>query len=136
MGRHYIRLLHNPPRPISASNMLSLVSFAALFSVAQALFAPALLSRTAQDTCGAVNAQLRVPPGQPNAITIGFISASLTYLHVFRTVILTPREGACLCLSDIPSFMTTNAVARGAVLLVGQAAAMNAVTALVVSDFR
>ena len=73
-----------PPTTPSVSNMRSFMSFAALFSVAQALSAPGLLGRASQDNCGHVSAPLiinRVAGGAP--LVVGYIGASLTCSQVF-----------------------------------------------------
>lgn len=117
--------------------MRSLVPFAALLSVVQAVSIPGLLGRASQDICGTVNAPLKVTIQSNTLITVGDIS---TFLLAFYRVPemggLTLDEDACLCLSDIPNFITTNTVASAAAALVGRASTTDALTALVVSSFE
>lgn len=134
MGQRRHRSLSTPS---SVSNMRSLVPLTALLSVVQALSAPSLLRRTSQDSCGHVAAALvmnRIAGGVP--LTIGFIGASLTCFRVFRIGSLTPDEDSCLCLSQIPSFLTTNLVAKAGVQLFGVGATTSAITTMVVSGFQ
>lgn len=117
--------------------MRFLVPFAALLSVVQAVSIPGLLGRASQNSCGAVNAPLKVTIQSNALITVGDIS---TFILAFYRVPgmggLTLDEDACLCLSDIPNFITTNTVASAAAALVGRASTTDALTTLVVSGFE
>ena len=116
--------------------MRSLVSFAALFSVAQAIIAPGLVRQTSQDSCGYVVGPLQVVPTLAVfPFTVGFICTFPACFQDFRMGSLTPGEDSCLCSSQIPTFMTTNPVARAGVQLVGAPATANALTAMLVRGF-
>ena len=131
-----IHLLNLSPCFTFVTSMRSLVSFAALLSIVQAVSIPGLLGRASQDSCGAVNAPLKVTIESNTLITVGDISAFLAFCRVPGMGGLTLDEDACLCLSDIPNFITTNSIASAAAALVGRASTTNALTTLVVSDFN
>jgi len=115
--------------------MRSLVLFAALLSVVQAVSIPGLLGRGSRDTCGEVNGPLNFFVS-PDTVTVGTIGTSLARCKVFRMGGLTLDEDTCLCSSNIEDFMTTDHVASTAVQLFGHDVAASAIKSMVVSGFE
>lgn len=92
-----------------------------------------LHGRTTTDICANVNGLLEVPEKFAGTVPVGLISKFIACSRSLTWADEQQNQDQCFCLSEIPSMLTSNAVAIAAVVDSSQTAASSALTSMVCS---